>query len=210
MRVAAALVLAPLAIAIAYAGGWLWAGARDAGSDRPLCRMADDRGARARRACWRLALSGWRLRACCLAMGRIDASLLVLVVGLRRRHPALAGSAPLDRGGICLCGGGAEVASIAGASRSGLWICRADPGPAGGVGDRHRRLFCGPPHRRTQTLAAGQPEEDLGRRDRRFCGEPCRRRRICRSWFRQNRRLFCCWAPCSRLLPSSAISSSPR
>ena len=41
MRIAAALVLAPLAIAMAYAGGWWWAVLVDARRDRSLRRMAD-------------------------------------------------------------------------------------------------------------------------------------------------------------------------
>ena len=36
MRVARALVLAPLRIAIAYAGGWLWALLVTLAADRPL------------------------------------------------------------------------------------------------------------------------------------------------------------------------------
>jgi phosphatidate cytidylyltransferase len=82
MRIAAALVLAPLAIAIAYAGGWLWAGlvtlvaiglyvewltvVRGAGEMRVVAS-----GVVA------LALAGL-----CLAIGRIDAALVALATGL--------------------------------------------------------------------------------------------------------------------------------
>ena len=110
IRIVAALVLAPLAIAIAYAGGWLWialvalaavglyvewltvVGAVQVGAIVP--------GAMA------LLISG-----ICLAWGRIDASLVVLALGL-------AGvawlSPPLRRwtaGGFCYAAG-AEMASV--------------------------------------------------------------------------------------------------
>jgi len=110
IRIVAALVLAPLAIAIAYAGGWLWialvalaavglyvewltvVGAVQVGAIVP--------GAMA------LLISG-----ICLAWGRIDASLVVLALGL-------AGvawlSPPLRRwtaAGFCYAAG-AEMASV--------------------------------------------------------------------------------------------------
>lgn len=110
IRIVAALVLAPLAIAIAYAGGWLWialvalaavglyvewltvVGAVQIGAIVP--------GAMA------LLITG-----ICLAWGRIDASLVVLALGL-------AGvawlSPPLRRwtaGGFCYAAG-AEMASV--------------------------------------------------------------------------------------------------
>ena len=52
MRVVAALVLAPIAVAIAYAGGWLWTRLVTAGGDRPLSGMAGDRGRRRVRCAW--------------------------------------------------------------------------------------------------------------------------------------------------------------
>jgi len=110
IRIVAALVLAPLAIAIAYAGGWLWialvalaavglyvewltvVGAVQIGAIVP--------GAMA------LLITG-----ICLAWGRIDVSLVVLALGL-------AGvawlSPPLRRwtaGGFCYAAG-AEMASV--------------------------------------------------------------------------------------------------
>ncbi len=110
IRIVAALVLAPLAVAIAYAGGWLWialvalaavglyvewltvVGAVQVGAIVP--------GATA------LLITG-----ICLAWGRIDASLVVLAFGL-------AGVAwfapPLRRwtaGGFCYAAG-AEMASV--------------------------------------------------------------------------------------------------
>ncbi|QWG16309.1 phosphatidate cytidylyltransferase [Bradyrhizobium sediminis] len=82
MRVAAAFVLAPLAIAIAYAGGWLWAAAATfaavglyvewlmiVGAAREMRVMAPGAAA--------LAAAGL-----CFAVGRIDAALIVLAIGL--------------------------------------------------------------------------------------------------------------------------------
>ena len=49
MRIVAALVLVPLAIAIAYAGGWLWTALVTLAAIGLYRRMADDRGSRAAR-----------------------------------------------------------------------------------------------------------------------------------------------------------------
>ena len=81
MRVAAAVVLAPLAVAVAYAGGWLWTALVTltaiglyfewlmvVGARTPRLVMA---GAAA------LAIAGLLLAA-----GRTDASIIVLIVGL--------------------------------------------------------------------------------------------------------------------------------
>jgi phosphatidate cytidylyltransferase len=82
MRVVVALVLAPLALAIAYAGGWLWAvlvTLASIGLDVEwLMIVAASRETRVMVAgVVALAISGL-----CLALGRIDAALLVLVVGV--------------------------------------------------------------------------------------------------------------------------------
>jgi phosphatidate cytidylyltransferase len=82
IRVVAALVLAPLAIAIAYAGGWLWTALVTlaavglyvewltiVGASQQMRVVAAGGVA--------LAISGF-----CLAAGRIDASLVVLALGL--------------------------------------------------------------------------------------------------------------------------------
>jgi phosphatidate cytidylyltransferase len=81
MRVAAALVLAPLAIAIAYAGGWLWTALVTltaiglyvewltiVGTAREMPVIASGVAA--------LAIAGL-----CLASGRIDAALVVMILG---------------------------------------------------------------------------------------------------------------------------------
>jgi phosphatidate cytidylyltransferase len=81
MRVIAALVLAPTAVAIAYVGGWLWTALVTLAAiglyvewltivDAARDRLVVASGIVA------LAISGF-----CLALGRIDASLLALVFG---------------------------------------------------------------------------------------------------------------------------------
>jgi phosphatidate cytidylyltransferase len=81
MRVAAALVLAPLAIAVAYAGGWLWAALVTLTAIGLYVEWLMVVGARTPRlvtaGAAALAMAGLLLAA-----GRIEASILVLVVGL--------------------------------------------------------------------------------------------------------------------------------
>jgi phosphatidate cytidylyltransferase len=82
MRVVVALVLAPLALAIAYVGGWLWAVLVTLASIglyvEWLMIVAASRETRVTAAgVVALAISGL-----CLALGRIDAALLGLVVGV--------------------------------------------------------------------------------------------------------------------------------
>ena len=81
MRVAAALVLAPLAIAIAYAGGWLWTMLVTLTAIGLYFEWLTVVGARTPR----LVMAGAAALAMAgllLATGRIGASILVLVVGL--------------------------------------------------------------------------------------------------------------------------------
>ena len=82
MRVMAALVLAPLAIAIAYAGGWLWAALvtlAAIGLYVEWLMIVD--GAREKRVVASgivaLAIAGF-----CLGSGRLDAALVVLAFGM--------------------------------------------------------------------------------------------------------------------------------
>ena len=81
MRVAAALVLAPLAIAVAYAGGWLWTTLVTLTAIGLYFEWLSVVGARTPRlvtaGAAALAMAGLLF-----ATGRIDASILVLVVGL--------------------------------------------------------------------------------------------------------------------------------
>ena len=82
MRVIAALVLAPTAIAIAYAGGWLWTALVTLAAIGLYVEWLTIVGA-AREL--RVVVSGalaLAVAGLCLATGRIDASLLALVLGL--------------------------------------------------------------------------------------------------------------------------------
>jgi phosphatidate cytidylyltransferase len=81
MRVAAALVLAPLAIAVAYAGGWLWAALVTLTAIGLYFEWLTVVGARTPR----LVMAGAAALAMAgllLAAGRTDASIIVLIVGL--------------------------------------------------------------------------------------------------------------------------------
>jgi phosphatidate cytidylyltransferase len=81
MRVAAAVVLAPLAIAVAYAGGWLWTALVTLTAIGLYFEWLMVVGARTPR----LVTGGAAVLAIAgllLAAGRIDASILVLLVGL--------------------------------------------------------------------------------------------------------------------------------
>jgi phosphatidate cytidylyltransferase len=82
LRVAAALVLAPTAIAIAYAGGWLWTALVTLAAVGLYVEWLMIVGAAHRR---RVVVSGvvaLGTAGICLSVGRIDGSLLALVVGL--------------------------------------------------------------------------------------------------------------------------------
>jgi phosphatidate cytidylyltransferase len=81
MRIIAGAVLAPLAIAIAYAGGWLWTGLVTlAAIGLYIEWLTIVGGARETRvvASGAVALA---IAGCCFALGRIDAALLALVLG---------------------------------------------------------------------------------------------------------------------------------
>jgi phosphatidate cytidylyltransferase len=81
-RVAAALVLAPTAIAIAYAGGWLWTALVTAAAIGLYVEWLMIVGAAGQT---RVVASGavaLALAGLCLALGRIDAALLTSVLGL--------------------------------------------------------------------------------------------------------------------------------
>jgi phosphatidate cytidylyltransferase len=111
MRIAVAAVLIPLAVAIAYAGGWLWTllvTAAASGLFLEWLAVMALAGAK------RVAVSGavaLVVAGLCLAMGRIDAALVVLAVGLL----AVASTAPERRNwavaGFCYAAV-AEMASV--------------------------------------------------------------------------------------------------
>jgi phosphatidate cytidylyltransferase len=111
MRVVVAAVLIPLAVAIAYAGGWLWTALVTAAAIGLFVEWLAVAGlagavALAIRGSVALALGG-----ICFAVGRIDAALIVLAIGL----VAVASTAPDRRGwaaaGFCYAAA-AEIASV--------------------------------------------------------------------------------------------------
>ena len=110
IRIIAALVLAPLAIAIAYVGGWLWIALVALAAVGLYVEWLTVVGARA----GRRVVSGATallIAGICLAVGRIDASLVVLALGLA----GVAWLSPLRRGwtagGFCYAAA-AEMASV--------------------------------------------------------------------------------------------------
>jgi phosphatidate cytidylyltransferase len=111
MRVAAALVLAPTAIAIAWAGGWLWAGLVTmaaiglyvewlmiVGAGRNVGVIATGTAA--------LSLSGF-----CLASGRIEAALVTMVLGAFSVSLICPGKRAWVGAGLCYAAV-AEIASV--------------------------------------------------------------------------------------------------
>jgi phosphatidate cytidylyltransferase len=81
LRVAAAVVLAPTALAIAYAGGWLWIALVTLASIGLYVEWLMIAGVARER---RLVVAGGvalAISGLCLASGRIDASLVVLALG---------------------------------------------------------------------------------------------------------------------------------
>ena len=142
-----------------------------------------------------------------LEIGQIGATCVVVAIGIM----GAALLSPHRRGWAALGGCyafAALIASIAVRFDPAVGIYRADVRAADRLGDRHRRLFRRPGHRRPETLASGQSQEDLGRRSRRFCGELSRSPPDLPLSVSAKPGPFCCWEPFSRLLPSSAICSN--
>jgi phosphatidate cytidylyltransferase len=82
MRVVVALVLAPLAIAIAYAGGFLWAGLVTLAAIGLYVEWLTIVGAAGEMRVVASGVVALGLAGLCLATGRIDAALVVLAIGL--------------------------------------------------------------------------------------------------------------------------------
>jgi phosphatidate cytidylyltransferase len=82
MRVAAALVLAPLAIAIAYAGGWLWAALVTLAAIGLYVEWLTIVGAAREKRVVGPGVAALAIAGLCLGSGRIDVALPVLAVGL--------------------------------------------------------------------------------------------------------------------------------
>ena len=81
LRVVAALVLAPTAIVIAYAGGWLWTALVTLAAIGLYVEWLMIVGAARRRRVVASGVAALGIAGIFLAMGRIDGSLLALVVG---------------------------------------------------------------------------------------------------------------------------------
>ena len=82
MRVLAALVLAPAAIAIAYAGGWLWAALVTLAAIGLYVEWLMIVGAGREPRVIALGSAALAVGGICLALGRFDTALVVLAVGL--------------------------------------------------------------------------------------------------------------------------------
>jgi phosphatidate cytidylyltransferase len=82
LRVAAALVLAPLTIALAHAGGWLWAALVTLASIGLYVEWLMIVGASQRKPGVASGVAALAISGFCLASGRLEASLLVLALGL--------------------------------------------------------------------------------------------------------------------------------
>jgi phosphatidate cytidylyltransferase len=82
MRVVAALVLAPVAIAIAYAGGWLWSGLVTLGAIGLYVEWLMVVGVARTPAMVGSGAAALAIGGLCLALGRIDAALIALALGL--------------------------------------------------------------------------------------------------------------------------------
>ncbi len=102
MRVLAALVLAPLAIAIAYAGGWLWALLVTLASIGLFVEWLMIMGAARDTRVSAAGIAALVLAALYLAVGRTDAALVILAIGIVARGIA-ARTPHLDGDRLCLC-----------------------------------------------------------------------------------------------------------
>jgi phosphatidate cytidylyltransferase len=81
MRVMAALVLAPIAVAIAYAGGWLWTVLVTVAAIGLYLEWLAIVGAPRQMRVIAPGVVGLAIAGCCLGFGRIDASLVPLALG---------------------------------------------------------------------------------------------------------------------------------
>jgi len=82
MRVGAALALAPVAVAIAYAGGWLWTALVTLAAIGLYVEWLTIIGAARETRVVASGVVALAISGVCLGIGRIDASLLALVAGL--------------------------------------------------------------------------------------------------------------------------------
>jgi len=80
-RVVAALVLAPIAVAIAYAGGWLWTVLVTVAAIGLYLEWLAIVGAARQMRVVAPGVVGLAIAGCCMALGRIDAALVPLALG---------------------------------------------------------------------------------------------------------------------------------
>ena len=81
-RIVAAAILIPLAVAIAYAGGWLWAALVVLAAVGLFVEWLMVVGAAADKRIVACGVAALVVSGLCLALGRIEAALLVLAIGL--------------------------------------------------------------------------------------------------------------------------------
>jgi phosphatidate cytidylyltransferase len=82
LRVVAAMILAPLAILIAYAGGWLWGGLVTLAAVGLYVEWLTIVGTAGQTRVVAVGVAALTAAGICFASGRIDASVVVLAVGL--------------------------------------------------------------------------------------------------------------------------------
>jgi phosphatidate cytidylyltransferase len=111
VRAAVALVLAPLAIAIAHAGGWLWTALATLGAIGLYLEWLGIVGMARERRAGGSGVVALAVAGLCLALGRFEASLVALVLGLA----AVALLSPERRGWTAagfFYAAAAEIASV--------------------------------------------------------------------------------------------------
>jgi phosphatidate cytidylyltransferase len=111
MRVIVALVLAPLSIAIAYAGGWLWTILVTLAAIGLYVEWLTIIGAAGERRVVASGVAALAIAGLCLATGQIDASLVALALGLAG-VAMLSSAQPIWPGGGFFYAAAAQVASV--------------------------------------------------------------------------------------------------
>lgn len=111
LRIAAALVLAPLGIALAYAGGWWWAVLVTLAAIGLFVEWLSVVGALEDRRAMATGTAALALSGICLALAEIDASLVLLALGLMAVALLSAGARWWSAAGF-LYAAAAQLASI--------------------------------------------------------------------------------------------------